>query len=282
MWSPTPRSFAAYHCLGSDREADLVSECAAAFCRDPAKPSSDARHRSLARSEPPPPSRSRRPVSYVDIVSGPDMKSSTGDPFRLDPRRFAAEAERARAAGFALATELASALLPRLYDDTGSPTASPPSALVRDALAMGDQLADGLASVVRGVVGPLAEYAEAWLTSRVAARAPEYTTVECVASSGQTATTSTAFVVPCDVGPGRLWVTALAHPSGQRIEEHQIRCLPATFEHLAAGTTLPVRIVIDVPRDAAVGCYVGHLLCTVLSADARPVRLEVSAESAGS
>jgi hypothetical protein len=186
--------------------------------------------------------------------------------------------ERARALGFDVAIEVATSLLPFLYADETA-AAVPPSALVRDLLARGDQLADGLASVVRGVAGPLAEYVEAWLVSRVADVASVAKGVDCVASPGQTATGTAKLVAPSDLSAGRIWVTTLTHPQGACVDSRLIRCIPDGFERLARDTSLPVRIVIDTPADALVGNYVGHLLCSALAREVGAVRLELVPET---
>ncbi len=210
-------------------------------------------------------------------MSGSSSASSNGDT-RLggDPRRLAEDVRQAQALGFRVATDVATSILPYLYDDAASPS-TPPSAFVRDLLARGDQLADGVASVVRGMVGPLVDYVEAALASRIPP--VPASDVVCVAEPGQTATAMATVVVPSDVSAGRFWVTALMHPRGATVDGERIRCIPDDFDQIARGTSMPVRLVIDVPPDALPGSYVGHLLCTELPHALGCVRLELPVES---
>jgi hypothetical protein len=207
---------------------------------------------------------------------GPDGRRSNGDPPPgFDLSGLAAGVQRAQAVGFAAATEVAATMLPHLYADPPAPGTAPPSELLRELLTRGDQLADGVASMVRGVVGPLAEYLEGWLTARTGSD-ERGRGVELVGSPGQAATATTTVIAAHPTGTGRVWATALSHPDGGDVAG--VQCVPNEFDRLAAGTSLPVRITVDIPLEAAPGDYFGLLFCSASSGEARLVRLEVRSE----
>jgi hypothetical protein len=196
----------------------------------------------------------------------------------LDPRQLLLRAEKARASAFGAVADIATSVLPYLYDDAPSSRASLSGPLARDLAAKGDQLADALASIVRGFVGPVAEYLEERAAQRPAA-APPARAIECVASPGQVATATGVLAASSDLSDGRLWSTALHHPMGHRIDSCRVRTLPATFRSIAEGTSVPFRVVIEVPSDAVSGLYVGTLFCTVVRQEVAVLHLDVVEDS---
>jgi hypothetical protein len=66
---------------------------------------------------------------------------------------------------------------------------------------------------------------------------------------------------------------------GHRIYRCWVRTLPATFRSIAEGTSVPFRVVIEVPSDAVSGLYVGTLFCTVVRQEVAVLHLDVVEDS---